>query len=124
MVKMDNLPRAISMLGSGALQFIQPGAFLIRSACSLALFCEGWTTSLLHIAIKGAFAEGLDLLLQAGPLIGKKHFADFLLFRAGVELFNCFFQQTARCFRSLGIPIASRGGFRQESHISTPITHL
>src|SRR5258708_36483925 len=72
-----------------------PGALLIGGLCPLALLCERWTARLLQVPIKGALRDWLDMLLQAGALIGDKDLAGFLLFGASIPLCNRLIAGTA-----------------------------
>ena len=112
MIDVGNFPGTVAMPGSGALQFPMPSALLIGSLRSPTLLRQGRTACLLHMPIKGALRDRLDVLLQAGVLVGHKDLAGFLLFGASIQLRNRFVEETAACFGGFGRPVAARGCFR------------
>src|SRR6266568_2846994 len=101
-----------------------PGALLVGRPRSPALRSLGRTARLLHMPIKSPLCDRLDMLLQAGALVGHKDLAGFLLFGASIQLRNGFGKETAAFFGSFGRPIAACGGFRQESDVATAVGGL
>src|SRR5579884_1811288 len=101
-----------------------PSALLIGGLRPLALLRQGRTACLLQVPIKGALRDRLDMLFQAGALVGHKDLAGFLLFGASIPLFNRLIEETAACFGGFGRPVAACGCVRQESDVATAVGGL
>ena len=91
MINVGNFPGTIAMPGSGVFEFPIPGTLLVRRPCSLAFLCQGRAACLFHVPIKGSLGDRLDVLFQAGALVGHNDLASFLLLGASIQLRIYFF---------------------------------
>src|SRR5579859_4968487 len=124
MIDVGKFPRTITMPGSGALQFPIPGTLLIGSLCPFALLGGCWTARLREVPIEGALSDRLDVVLEAGALVGHKDLAGFLLFGASIPLCNRFSEETTAFLGGFRRPIAARGSLWQESDVAIAIGGL
>lgn len=78
----------------------------------------------LQMPVKGALCDWLDMVFEAGALVGHKDLAGFLLFGAGIPLFNGFIEEATAFLGGFRCPVATCGGVWQESDIAIAVGGL